>query len=252
MIKPKKNHERVAIIERIGPQVEFKDTVFVCDALNATPEISNYITSREGLYLLPIMSNAGNEELNEQLVDIFTPERDEILTGKSIELGHNRRELMQISILPASGYLDTSTTKHKNIRTLVRYTKTTLPKHSDEATVTTCYYISSLPYEGKATLAQVENSLANYWMIETHHYTLDTSNLKQYELLACNPNTLSFIVGINKIVHDVLSIKRNRISIPGKRPATYDSVMHIYADAHTNSLIKDLFSCLGVRMGLSK
>lgn len=252
VIKPKKNHERIAIINEIGPRIEFKDTVFVCDALNSTPDVSDYITSREGFYLLPIKRNAGNKELNEHLVDIFTPENDEILTSESIELGHNRREFMQISILPASDYLDTSTTKHKNIRTLVRYTKTTLSKHSDEATVTTRYYISSLPYEGEATLAQVVNSIANYWMIETHHYTLDTSKLRQDELQACNPNTVSFVVGINKIVYDVLTVKRNRISIPGKRPETYDSIMNRNGDIPTNCLIKELFRCLGVRMGLSK
>lgn len=226
-ISSKKNHERDDILSILS-RITIDGMVVMCDDLNSQEAVSNAVIKANGIYMFPLGKN-GNKELLIHVEAIFNRQHKDVqtcfskkTTKKQNKRDHGKYDFTKIEILPAEPYLAPSiNTKHKNVRTLIKYTKISKCYINDELVKETedvTYHISSLAYAEEYTLLQVVASLEDYWQIETCHAVLH-----QDALHACLPNTIKNVVAFNKIGTAVLSYIRRRMSIKEcrKKPYSY-------------------------------
>lgn len=236
-----KNRERDAFIQ-MAQTIDLRGVVVMCDALNSTAKVTNCVTERGGYYLMPLKKNGGNKELRNHIEAIFNREHKKTIKKTDAFKDHGRIEELSFEILPAEEYIDTRIKNpHKNIRTLVKYTKTT-----DLGSTEIRYYISSIPFEaGKdgLTIRQVRASILDYWFIESYHNVLDTSKLAQDRFQGCVPETLSLEASLNKIALNIITAERNRMSIErGKKtPISFDETMRRMVDFPLDFLFTTIF-----------
>ena len=232
-ISSKKNHERDDILPILS-RITIDGMVVMCDDLNSQAAVSNAVIKANGIYMFPLGKN-GNKELLIHVEAIFNRQHKDVQsweskkpTKKQNKRDHGRYDFTKIEILPAEPYLDPRINKkHKNVRTLIKYTKISKYYINDELVKETedvTYYISSLAYAEEYTLQQVVASLEDYWQIETSHAVLDSHHLFHQDALhACLPTTMKNVAAFNKIGTAVLSYIRQRMSIKEcrKKPHSY-------------------------------
>ena len=236
-----KNRERDAFIE-MAQTIDLQGIVVMCDALNSTAAVTNCITERGGDYLVPLKDNGGNKELRNHIEAIFNREHKKTIKITDAFKDHGRIEELTFEILPAEKYIDTRIKNtHKNVRTLVKYTKITDLESTDIR-----YYISSIPFEaGKdgLTLRQVRASILDYWFIESYHNVLDTSKLAQDRFQGCVPETLSLEASLNKIALNIITAERNRMSIARRKktPISFNDTMYRFSHWSIYKLFTTVF-----------
>lgn len=231
-----KNQERTAFIE-MAEQVDLKEKVIMCDALNSAQEVTSLIVSKGGFYLAPLKDCQGNKELKGHVEAIFNRNHARAETSEFTFKDHGRIENYYIEVLEAAPYLDKRIKNpHQNICSLVKFTKHCINSGSSETRV----YVSNLEYVSGETLRQVRANIIDYWMIETHHNVIDTSVLAQDSFQACNPNTLSMEVAMNKAVYNMCTCLRNELSLSkGKStPVSYSFTLNRMSSMRVSRLFE--------------
>lgn len=222
-ITDKKNNESLAFLS-MAATTSIADNVVMSDALNTSSDVTNYITEKDAYYLMPIKNYRGNNELLNHIEAIFNRQcKDSLKTYKNYK-DHGRIEDICIEILPASLYIDKRIkNEHKNLNTIVKYTKKVTRVVDKVETCNTRYYISSLPFLGDETLQQVWTSIRDYWFIEQNHNLLDGPLFNQDLFQSCNINSISNHAGFNKIRQYILSCIRQELTeiSDKKKPATF-------------------------------
>ena len=125
-ISSKKNHERDDILSTIT----IDKMALMCDDLNSQEAVFNAVIKANGIYMFPLGKN-GNKELLIHVEAIFSRQHKDVQTWfskkpteKQNKRDHGRYDFTKIEILPAEPYLAPRiNTKHKNVRTLIKYTK---------------------------------------------------------------------------------------------------------------------------------
>lgn len=93
--------------------------------------------------------------------------------------------------------------------------RNTNPDKQPRAAKTERYYISSLE-PTQENFRQLVHSIGVRWYCETHHNTLDCFFLQDSQAL-CNKDNISATVAKNKILYNVTSYARQRLSQEGFR-----------------------------------
>ena len=236
-VTDKKNNETRAFLH-IASNTYIEGSVVMSDALNTSADVTNLIIEKGAFYLMPVKAYRGNKELKSHIEAIFNREHKSTLRLERAYKDHGRIEESLIEILPANMYIDERIKNiHSNLNTIVKYSKTTVNiidgKPTSEPTVTTRYYISSLPFEGDKTLKQVWSSIRDYWFIEQAHNTLDGPLFNQDQLQCCNDNSISNHAGLNKIRMNILGGIRQELT---KALGKSTPVSYRYTQEYINEL----------------
>ena len=227
-IAQKKNQESgcflLALKEKL---IDITNCVVMSDALNSRCNVTMAIAEAGGFFLMPLKNNQGNKALNIAALDAFAKAEasgEKIERQVYLDIDHGRIEESIVEVLPLEGNIDDNDNPHKYGKVIVKYTKNVINPHADgKETVNTRIYISNLEYEGEKTAKQCLSSILDYWMVEAHHYTLDTSSLNQDRFHAKKRGSICFEAFMNKSIVNVATVLRNALTKHQcrKRPLTY-------------------------------
>ena len=195
------------------------DDIFIADAMNNTAEICSCLCKRKIDYILPLKTNNGWKPLHDAVENLFLDslkKRGSLKFRKIlIKHGHGRKEKYEYIMLRVP-QVSEGTRLPEGVHSVIlvihhsfRHIKGTLPKES-EIRPDWRYYFSSLKV-GTKNFAQARHTIGQRWMYEEHHNMLDTV-MMQDRINIRNKNHMDFRCGINKIVYNVMSYIRQRMS----------------------------------------
>ena len=221
----KKNQEVQAFIDILDKITIEEDAIFYADALNLRDILIGYLDSRKIDWLFPVKSNNGNKWLRDAIKTAFNDnsENSELFTHDSLEKISGRLEETSFMMLNAEMLPDEIRKHYGNAATIIKVLKktskycarNTTPDKQPRAVKTERYYISSLEPTHE-NFRQLIHSIGVRWYFETHHNTLDCFFLQDNQAL-CNKDNICATVAKNKILYNVTSYARQRLSQEGFR-----------------------------------
>ena len=221
----KKNQEAQAFIDILDKITIDDDAIFYADALNLRDILIGYLYSRKIDWLFPVKTNNGNKDLRKAIEKAFNDNADnsEVFTHNSIEKISGRIEETSIQIMGADAIPEEIRSLYGNAATIVKVVKKTYkycarntnPKEQPRPTKTERYYISSLE-PTQENFKQLVHSIGVRWYYETHHNTLDCFFLQDSQAL-CNKDNINATIAKNKMLYNVVSYARQRLSQEGFR-----------------------------------
>lgn len=230
----RKSNEDSAFVSML-PMLSVKEnSIFVADAINTREAVLRALDKENLEYLFPIKSN--RRILLKGIIDAFenTSEKEH-LTATYIESISGRVVIRNFTLILAPVLPDE---QHIFTRTqcLVKYetsTQRVLKRNVESAKLPTTevkYYICTLEHS-QATLEQIVHSISIYWNIQTHHNVLDTVMI-QDSLNICDKDHLANRVGINKIIYNILSFRRQCGWVRNGKMASFKSIMEFCKDPY--------------------
>jgi len=220
----RKNQEVQAFIDILDKITVDEDVIFYADALNLRGTLINYLDSKKIDWLFPVKNNNGNEDLKDAIETAFTkdPDKLEIFSHDSLDKSSGRIEETSIKMMTADAIPDEIRSQYGNVRAIIRVTKKTSKYNAhnkDEKQPRPAnsvrYYIATLePTE--ENFYQSMHTISVRWYYETHHNTLDCFFLQDSQAL-CNQDNIKATVAKNKILYNVVSYARQRLSAEGFR-----------------------------------
>ena len=150
-------------------------------------------------------------------------ENSEVFSHESLEKISGRIEETSIKMMSAdvlseeirSQYGKAATIVIVNKKTSKYCARNTNPDEQPRPTTTQRYYISSLKPTHE-NFRQLVHSISVRWYFETHHNTLDSFFLQDKQAL-CDKDNINATVAKNKILYNVTSYARQRLSQEGFR-----------------------------------
>ena len=225
-VAEKKNHEATGFIDILNRITVADDVIFYADALNLKQVLINYLNQRNLDWLFPVKNNGGNKELNAGISKAFqeASKKDIAFNHNTVEKISGRIETTSFFMMSAESLPEELRNKYGNTKTIIKVEKETLQIRSKVSskdqktprkTSSVRYYISSLePTE--ENFMQLVHSIGVRWYYETHHNTIDCVMLQDRQAL-CNKENINSTVGKNKILYNLLSYARQRLSKDGFR-----------------------------------
>lgn len=236
MLVDKKNHES-RVIEKMIKKIPLG--IFVADAMNNTARLRSVLNEQHTDYILPLKTNNGLKSFYRFVSNEFLKAEHEgkiELSKKFLRTRHGRGELYTY-------YMMSVPKNHKGVRipegvkSLIwvkhgsaRYINNTPPKDVNEISVNFHYYMSSLEANPR-NFAQACHSLDVRWLYEEHH-NMPGTVMMQDRMNMRDINGIDFMCGINKIVYNLMSYIRQKLSrLKGRksRPVSFRSAFQLCA-----------------------
>ena len=231
-VAEKKNHEAESFIDILNRITVAEDVIFYADALNLKQVLINYLNQRKLDWLFPVKNNGGNKELKEGISQAFNEVTDRNITFKheTVEKSSGRLETTSFFMMSAESLPEELRNRYGRTGTIIKVEKETCQVRSKvplkeqktpRKTGSVRYYISSLePTE--ENFRQLVHSIGVRWYYETHHNTIDCVMLQDHQAL-CNKANINSTVGKNKILYNLISYARQRLSHDGFRRTRFRS-----------------------------
>lgn len=216
----KKNQESEAFT-RILNRISVKDeAIFYADAINTKASLIDYLNIRKIDWIFTVKTNGGNKKLNQAIAAAFADEKhkDRMFCSEHTKKMGGRLETFTYRILPADVLAEEHSSRYGFTRSIIMVEKTTehirVRKGEEEKaprpTRTVRFYITSLKFS-EDNCEQLVHSISVRWRYETCHHTIDCVFLQDRENL-CDPDHIEHTVGKNKILYNVLTYVRQRLS----------------------------------------
>lgn len=221
----RKNQEVQAFIDILDKITIDEDAIFYADALNLRDILLSYLDFRNIDWFFPVKENNGNKDQRDAIVKAFNAnsENSEVFSHESLEKISGRIEETTIKMMSADVLSEEIRSQYGKAATIVIVTKKTYkycarntnPDEQPRPTTTQRYYISSLKPTHE-NFRQLVHSIGVRWYFETHHNTLDSFFLQDKQAL-CDKDNINVTVAKNKILYNVSSYARQRLSQEGFR-----------------------------------
>ena len=193
--------------------------------MNIRDILISYIDFRNIDWFFLVKENNGNKDLRDAIIKAFNANSDycEVFSHEYLEKISGRIEETTINMMSADVLPEEIRSQYGKAATIVTVTKKTSkycarntnPYEHPRPTTTQRYYISSLKPTHE-NFRQLVHSIGVRWYFENHHNTLDSFFLQDRQAL-CDKDNLNATVAKNKILYNVTSYARQRLSQEGFR-----------------------------------
>src|SRR5574344_1149326 len=198
--------------------------IIISDALNAREDFFIYCDEQKLNYCMPIKKAFGNKSIFLECEEFFKAENlkkiapTEIYSKTQSSTAHGRNEKTSFKIV-SSKHFSQENLPSDRIKCICCYQKTSQriinkASQDEQAKLTSSedchYFVVTLDFS-KNTLLQVIHSISVRWMYEAHHNIIDRVLLQDNQAIT-KDETASFTIKSNKIVFNVLTYIREKLS----------------------------------------
>ena len=216
----KKNQESEAFTRILNSISVKDDAIFYADAINTKASLIDYLNIRKLDWIFTVKTNGGNKKLNQAIAVAFADAKNQknmFCSERTKKMG-GRIESFTYRILPADVLDEEHSNRYGKTRSVVMVEKKTqlirIRKGEEEKvpkpSKTVRFYITSLKFN-EDNCEQLIHSISVRWRYEVSHNTIDCVFLQDRENL-CDPDHIEHTVGKNKILYNVLTYVRQRLS----------------------------------------